>query len=152
MIAQPITSALADAPAAPLDSPVLRSLEALEAIEEQVELMASELREHIPELQIQRAFFDGAWVIGLRVGGRLHKDGSTDGEARPGRPFSRLDIQIALNTEQGRAELTSLSTVRNRDKRREALDVSLDDAGHTAISEFLENAVLTFVDRYFDRS
>jgi len=152
MNAQPITSAVADAPATPLDSPVLRSLEALEAIEERIEFMASELREHIPELQTQRAFFDGAWVIGLRVGGRLHKRVSADGEARPERPFSRLDIQIALDTEHGRAELTSLSTVRNRDKCRETLGVSLDDAGHTAINEFLESAVLAFADRYFDRS
>jgi hypothetical protein len=152
MTAQHITSAVADAPEAPVDSPVLRSLDALHAIEERIESMAVELRKHIPALQVQRAFYDGSWVIGLRVGGRLDRSVSADGKQSAERPFSRLDIQIALDTEHGRVELTSLSTVRNRDKLRETLSVTLDDAGHADIDAFLENAVLAFVDRYFDRS
>ena len=147
MTAQHIsTQPVAGTPAAPALSPVLRSLQTLEAIEQHWEDMVAELREHIPALRSQRAFYDGAWVFGLRIGGR--QEGATD---RSALRFSRLDVQIALDVAHDRASLTSCITVRNRDEPRQSLETSLDDAGRQALCEFLEAAAYTFVDRYFDR-
>lgn len=147
MIAQHITSPHAAPPAALLQSPALRSLQILDEIEQHWEGMLEELREHIPRLRSQRAFYDGAWVLGLRVGGR-----TLDDAENATLPFSRLDIQIKLDKARENAALTSCITVRNRDEPRQSLETRLDDAGYKALRDFLENAAFTFVDRYFDRS
>ena len=147
MTAQHIsTQPVAGTPAAPLQSPVLRSLQTIEAIEQHWEDMVVELREHIPALRSQRAFYDGAWVFGLRVGGR--QENNTDKAALR---FSRLDVQITLDMANDQAALTSCITVRNRDEPRQSLQTPLDDSGRQELFEFLETAAYAFVDRYFDR-
>ena len=146
MTAQHIsTQPVAGTPAPPLQSPAMRSLQALESIEQHWEDMVAGLREHIHGLRSQRALYDGAWVFGLRIGGRQESD--TD---RAALRFSRLDIQITLDVAHDRAALTSCITVRNRDEPRQSLKTTLGAPGRKAINEFLETAAYTFVDRYFD--
>ncbi|MFT7463686.1 MAG: hypothetical protein ACI9EF_002033 [Pseudohongiellaceae bacterium] len=147
MTAQQISPPTTGPSPASLQSPVLRSLQTLDAIEQHWEAMVPQLREHIPGLRSQRAFYDGAWVFGLRIGGR--QESQTDKAALR---FSRLDVHITLDSAHDHAEAISCVTVRNRDEPRQSFETTLDEQGCTALYEFIEGAAYTFVGRYFDRS
>lgn len=135
------------APAVGRDAPVreppaLRSLSLREALQAQVSACAEEFKAYAPRLRVRHAVYDGAWVVGVQVGGRLEG----------GLAYSRLDFELRVEPDSDRAELVRRCTVRNRDEPRATFDVSLDEDGRRRLEGFVEAGFLEFARRYFDES
>lgn len=120
-------------------SPVLDALALREDIESMIETRIEDLRELLPRLRVRRAFFGGAWVLGLHVGGR-HGDGGA---------FSRLDFELGIDAET-QVTLGVRTTIRGRDELRKETTVSMnEEKGRSALTTFVEEAFLAFAERYF---
>ena len=115
---------------------------------ERVEGLLSErldgLVEAIPRLKPWRGFSGGAWVIGART---------VADEARTTRAhFSRIDFEIRIDAEKGRAEVTCRSTIRSRDRRSEQVSLPLDASGLELLAAWFETMLLSFGQQYFEPS
>jgi len=124
---------------APTASPVLDALAVSERVAATIETRIETLRELLPRLRVRRAFFGGAWVLGLHVGGR-HGDGGT---------FSRLDFELDVASE-AQVTLTARTTIRGRDEpSRRTTNSMIEEQGRAALAAFVEEAFLAFAERYF---
>jgi len=123
--------------------PTLTALALREELQGVVELCAKDLMDLVPRMRLRRAIFDGEWVVGVHVGGLADRDAQRS-------DFSRLDIQIRIDVEQGDVTLTRRSTIRNRDDEVAEFNASLDESGRGRLTGFIESAFLEFARRYFD--
>ncbi|HZM00782.1 MAG TPA: hypothetical protein VFD43_11075, partial [Planctomycetota bacterium] len=88
------------------------------------------LIETIPRLRAWRGFSGGAWAIGART--------ATD-EARTTRAdYSRIDFEIRIDGDAGRASVVCRSTIRSRDQRTEQVELPLDASGLEHLSAWFE--------------
>jgi hypothetical protein len=102
------------------------------------------LIEAIPRLRPWRGFSGGAWVIGART---------IADEARTTRAdYSRIDFEIRIGAEAGRAEVVCRSTIRSRDRRSEQVSLPLDTSGLELLGAWFETMLLSFGQQYFEHS
>jgi hypothetical protein len=100
------------------------------------------LVEAIPRLRTWRGFSSGAWVIGART--------AADEQRLTRADYSRIDFELRIDTESGRADLTCRSTIRSRDRRTEQVSLELDAAGVERASAWFETMLLAFGQQYFE--
>jgi len=100
------------------------------------------LVETIPRLRAWRGFSGGAWVIGART--------AAD-EARTTRAdYSRIDFEIRIDGEAGRATVVCRSTIRSRDQQTEQVELPLDAGGLGQLASWFEAMLLAFGQQYFE--
>lgn len=126
------------------------------------------LIEAIPRLHAWRGFSGGAWVIGARTSSRIsaRADTRTDAPAGAGAgadappvadeprttraDYSRIDFEIRIDAEAGRAEAVCRSTIRSRDRRTEQVAQPLDESGLAHLAAWFETMLLAFGQQYFE--
>jgi len=131
--------------AEPFISRALRSFALREQVEAHLQSYLDALVEAIPELNLRRHFYEGAWVIGLSA--------DLPAGRRFGRPyfaFTRIEFAISVDAESEAVQVTCRGTVRNRDYETMHLSVPADADHRDQLEAFIETSCMRFAQRYFE--
>jgi len=123
-----------------LGSPALHALGLLDELQAQVTQCAEALGEHVHRLRVRRALYDGAWVVGVHIGGR----------AGGGLAYSRLDFELRADGRKGSVCVLRRLTVRDRDAPSVSFEASSDSEGRRRMAGFVEAGFLEFARSFFE--
>jgi hypothetical protein len=123
---------------------VLRGFALSESVADLVGPRLQELVRSIPRLRTWRGFNEGAWVLGARTAADNRRTTRAD--------YSRVEFEIRVRADQELVDLTCRRTHRGRDLRAAHLSIAPDAVGHAALGRWVEGLLLSFAERYFERT
>jgi hypothetical protein len=120
---------------------LLAALELQERVEALVAPLLTDLQASIPALRPWRRLASGAWVLGLHVP-PAPRQGLRD-------TWSRVDLEIRIDSALRSVELTCRATARGHDLPARVLATGLDAPGEARLRLFTEAALLAFATAYW---
>jgi hypothetical protein len=122
----------------------VHAFEFREAIEAVIEEFARNLQGEVPGLVLTRGFFEGKYMLALRLEEELQ-----DEQGRAHKTFSRLMFLLEPHADDDRFLMQAKKTVRNRDLESLSSAGLMNPDGQAEFARFVESQFLDFAESYF---
>jgi len=122
----------------------VRAFEFREGIEAVIEEFARNLQSEIPGFVLTRGFFEGKYMLALRLDEEVRDD-----QGRPLRALSRLMFLLDPHADDDRFVMQAKKTVRNRDLESMSCSGVMTSDGQAEFARFIESQFLGFAESYF---
>ena len=122
----------------------VHAFEFREAVEAVIEDFAKNLQAEITGFVLTRGFFEGKYMLALRLDEELRDD-----QGRPVRAFSRLMFLLEPHADSDRFVMQAKKTVRNRDLESVSCSGTMTSEGGLDFGRFVEAQFLDFAESFF---
>ena len=122
----------------------VHAFEFREGIEAVIEDFAKNLQSEVPGFVLTRGFFEGKYMLALRLDEELRDD-----QGRPQRAFSRLMFLLDPHADSDRFVVQAKKTIRNRDLETATSTGPMSPEGQAEFARFVEAQFLDFAESYF---
>jgi hypothetical protein len=122
----------------------VRAFEFREAVEAVIEEFARNLQGEVAGFVLTRGFFEGKYMLALRLEEELR-----DEQGRAWKAFSRLMFLLEPHADDDRFAMQAKKTVRNRDLETLSSSGPMNPEGQAEFARFVESQFLDFAESYF---
>ena len=122
----------------------VHAFEFRESVEAVIEDFAKNLSAEVPGFVLTRGFFEGKYMLALRLDEELRDD-----QGRPQRAFSRLMFLLDPHADDGRFVVQAKKTIRSRDLETGSTTGTMSPEGQAEFARFVEAQYLDFAESYF---
>jgi len=122
----------------------VHAFEFREGVEAVIEDFAKNLQSEITGFVLTRGFFEGKYMLALRLDEELRDD-----HGKPARAFSRLMFLLEPHADDDRFAMQAKKTVRSRDLESVSCAGTMTAEGQAEFSRFVEAQFIDFAESYF---
>jgi hypothetical protein len=122
----------------------VHAFEFREGVEAVIEEFAKNLQAEIAGFVLTRGFFEGKYMLALRLDEELR-----DTQGRPVRAFSRIMFLLEPHADDDRFVMQGKKTVRSRDLESVSCSGTMTAEGQAEFARFVEAQFLDFAESYF---